>query len=148
MQEIMLRYWTNFAYNGDPNGSGLALWPAYDANTDTYIELNDPCVSTQTGIRTAACNMWDQAASYTTCTSSLDVSSQASPQLAVFPNPTSGLVQWQGDTHGAWTLYSMSGQKISQGTGHQADVSALQAGMYLLQIEHNGQRLWAKVLRR
>lgn len=26
---LMMRYWTNFATRGDPNGSGLPVWPAY-----------------------------------------------------------------------------------------------------------------------
>ena len=37
----IIRYWTNFARTGDPNGPGLPQWPRYDKN-GTVIHLNDP----------------------------------------------------------------------------------------------------------
>jgi para-nitrobenzyl esterase len=36
----MMRYWTNFAKTGNPNGSDLVFWPFYDANSHQMLSLN------------------------------------------------------------------------------------------------------------
>ena len=37
----MSTYWTNFAKTGDPNGAGVAAWPAYDPIQERYLVLDD-----------------------------------------------------------------------------------------------------------
>jgi para-nitrobenzyl esterase len=37
----MQRYWVNFATSGDPNGSGLPTWPAFDVKTQQAMVLDD-----------------------------------------------------------------------------------------------------------
>jgi carboxylesterase type B len=37
----MSSYWVNFASGGDPNGTGLMAWPAYDEADEPYLELGD-----------------------------------------------------------------------------------------------------------
>jgi para-nitrobenzyl esterase len=41
----MMGYWTRFAATGDPNGSGATSWPAYDASTDSMLELDDTMIA-------------------------------------------------------------------------------------------------------
>jgi para-nitrobenzyl esterase len=41
LADAMSGYWVNFAANGDPNGEGLPEWPAYNAETEPYMELGD-----------------------------------------------------------------------------------------------------------
>ena len=39
LSEIMLSYWTNFAKNGNPNGSNLPTWNSYQSSGDQVMEL-------------------------------------------------------------------------------------------------------------
>jgi len=42
VSEMLSSYWVNFATNGDPNGKGLAKWPAFDdRNSDRPMVLGD-----------------------------------------------------------------------------------------------------------
>jgi para-nitrobenzyl esterase len=41
LAEAMSSYWVNFATKGDPNGSGLAKWPAYRAKDDLAMGFGD-----------------------------------------------------------------------------------------------------------
>jgi para-nitrobenzyl esterase len=33
--------WVNFAKTGNPNAQGLPTWPAFDAKTETLLEIGD-----------------------------------------------------------------------------------------------------------
>ncbi len=47
LSEAMAGYWVNFAATGDPNGDGLMIWPAYDAQHDPFMDLGDTVESGQ-----------------------------------------------------------------------------------------------------
>jgi para-nitrobenzyl esterase len=39
LSEQMIQYWANFVKTGNPNGSGLPIWPRYDAGTHQILSL-------------------------------------------------------------------------------------------------------------
>jgi para-nitrobenzyl esterase len=41
LANIMSLYWANFAKTGDPNGSGLPQWPAYDTADKKIMMLSE-----------------------------------------------------------------------------------------------------------
>ena len=62
LSESMNSSWARFAATGDPNGPGLAAWPAYDAARDRTLVWDLPAVAAD-GIRTDACDFWDSLVS-------------------------------------------------------------------------------------
>ncbi|MBR0716605.1 carboxylesterase/lipase family protein [Bradyrhizobium liaoningense] len=45
LSDLMSSYWVNFAKTGNPNGSGLPVWPAYDEGKEQVILLGDSVVA-------------------------------------------------------------------------------------------------------
>ncbi|MCK6550198.1 carboxylesterase family protein [Myxococcota bacterium] len=43
----MQRYWTRFAASGDPNADEDPAWPAWDAESDPYLRLDEPTVAAE-----------------------------------------------------------------------------------------------------
>jgi para-nitrobenzyl esterase len=41
ISDLMMSYWVNYAAAGDPNGPGLARWPAWDSKNDEVMEIGD-----------------------------------------------------------------------------------------------------------
>jgi para-nitrobenzyl esterase len=40
LSDTMVRYWANFAKNGDPNGTGVPAWAAYTQTNDSFQGLD------------------------------------------------------------------------------------------------------------
>ena len=55
----MLKYWINFAANGDPNSPDLPWWPAYEKDTDQCLELG-PEIKVISNLRKEACDLFDR----------------------------------------------------------------------------------------
>ncbi|MGK0260773.1 MAG: para-nitrobenzyl esterase, partial [Candidatus Azotimanducaceae bacterium] len=53
LSNAMVKYWTNFAKNGDPNGEGVAPWQPFEAETFT-TQLLRPEPESGPGVKQAA----------------------------------------------------------------------------------------------
>jgi carboxylesterase type B len=51
------RYWSRFAYSGDPNGAGDSYWPTYDGDEDAYLALRHQPIA-DAGLARASCSFW------------------------------------------------------------------------------------------
>jgi para-nitrobenzyl esterase len=58
LSDAMMQYWVNFATSGDPNGEGLAEWPAYDPEANLMIDLGDEITAKPVG-QDEACEVAD-----------------------------------------------------------------------------------------
>ena len=58
ISEAMQQYWTNFAKTGDPNGSGLPVWPKFDPASRAYIQFTDAGPIAKEGLRRAQCDLF------------------------------------------------------------------------------------------
>lgn len=47
LKATMVKYWTQFAKAGDPNGGGNPMWPQYTTATDSILTLNTPASGVQ-----------------------------------------------------------------------------------------------------
>jgi len=56
----MLDYWTNFAYNGDPNSKGSQMvWPKYTPDESLSMYFQTPSNSIYAFYRDQYCSFWD-----------------------------------------------------------------------------------------
>ncbi len=139
MQQLMVRYWTNFARTGDPNGGDLAPWPRYDGTMDCYMELKAAPNGQSCGLRTAECNLWDQIVGFVPCVS---VSSHEIEEMgemwSLYPNPAGDRLHWNGpaDPTAQVQVYDALGRLWREGRLSQGalDLSGLSPGLYLVRI--------------
>ena len=58
LSKIIQGYWTNFAKNGNPNGPGLPLWPAFDP-ANPLVQILDVEVRSEATDSPERCSLWD-----------------------------------------------------------------------------------------
>jgi para-nitrobenzyl esterase len=58
LSETMSRYWTNFAKAGNPNGSGLTAWPAFEPSHERVLRL-DNTIASISDWRVDQCTFYD-----------------------------------------------------------------------------------------
>jgi para-nitrobenzyl esterase len=58
LSQHMQAYWVNFAATGDPNGAGLPMWTAYNADADNALQLDTP-IGDMAQFGESGCAFWD-----------------------------------------------------------------------------------------
>lgn len=59
VSRIVMKYWTNFAKNGNPNGDGLVEWPEYDETSRRHVTLKLP-VEQDSHLKQKVFDFWSQ----------------------------------------------------------------------------------------
>jgi len=151
VQTNMLQYWVNFAATGNPNGSGLPVWPDYDAAPDCFLEIKATPDGSACGLRTVESDFWDAASNYAGCTISAIADDMLSHEnLIIFPNPTSGFIQLQipaPSTEFVVTVMDATGKEILRKNNTAAiDLTAIANGFYMIKYRSAEKVLRTKLL--
>ncbi len=139
VQQVMLKYWVNFAKTGNPNGSGLPVWPQYSSAKDCFMNIKATPDGSYCGLRTARSDLWDAAAGFTNCTTSVETEDvEKNGKWAVFPNPSSGIFYLKLPAvlnRYQVTVYNSSGQTCLQVENvKQIDLTSQKDGLYLVDV--------------
>lgn len=153
VQKVMLKYWVNFANTGNPNGSSLINWPQFNASSDCYLEIKATPNGSQCGLRTSQSDLWDNAAGYVPCISTLNIKEVKGNDLfSFYPNPaeTRVFISSQNKSESIMIeLYDLSGKKFNVDLkGSVMDVSGLAEGMYLLKVNQGSSSACYKLIKR
>jgi para-nitrobenzyl esterase len=60
MADMMSSFWANFIAKGDPNGEGLAKWPAVSEKPGLTMELGDKAVAIAVAGSDAKLKFWEK----------------------------------------------------------------------------------------
>lgn len=154
--QALLDYWTNFARTGNPNSTGLTVWPSYNWQTDTYLEIKAP-VSSGEGLRTQKSDYWDRVrgvATSTRQTSALLGVKMEVPSL--YQAGARVRLTLEEDLPMRLELYNVLGQKIapvfrgdlSAGEHELAlDIPESAQGLLILRAEAKGASMAVKVVK-
>ena len=152
--KAMMDYWTNFARTGNPNGTGLTVWPPYDYQKDPYLDIKSPVVSAE-GLRTQKSDYWDRVRGVATSTR------QASALLGVkmevptiYQEGARVRLNLEEDLVLQIEVYNLLGQKIStvfqgnlQAGAHELPLNLPVAaqGMLVLRAQAGGRSMGMKL---
>ena len=152
--KAMMDYWTNFARTGNPNGTGITVWPLYDYQKDPYLDIKSPVASAE-GLRTQKSDYWDRARGVATATrQALALLGVKMEVPTIYQEGARVRLNLEEDLVLQIEVYNMLGQKIS--TVFQWNLSAGEhelplnlpaaaQGMMVLRAQAGGRSLGMKI---
>jgi para-nitrobenzyl esterase len=151
VQLNMLAYWSHFANTGNPNGNNMESWPSYQAQPDCYLEIKASPDGSMCGLRTEKSDLWDAAAGYVGCSSSLGSGKPVEVDFSIFPNPSTGKITIS--IPGTWrnpqiTILNLEGRVLKKYFNENTiDIGFLSPGIYLVRTNSSLGIRTAKLIR-
>lgn len=118
-----------------PSTGGWEAWKYASVNLELKQGANEiiTTATTADGLANIDVITFSEGVSDAQCGLITSVLDLAALGIAVSPNPTSGLVQW--DNESIYTLKNTTGVTLQQGKATTVDLSEYSAGIYLLEFE-------------
>ncbi len=152
VQQTVLKYWVNFAYQGNPNDGSLPDWPPYDSETDPYLEIKASPDGTLKGLKSDKSDVWDEISGFTSCQSTVDIQVyegyNTGPKWS--PNPSTGIFYLDFPRASALdiSVYNLGGQRVYHTENQEfIDLSAYPAGVYFVRIKAEGKHFHSRIIK-
>lgn len=150
VQNVMLKYWVNFARTGNPNGSGIANWPEFQTGADCYMEIKATPNGTQCGLRTEKSYFWDNVVHFNGCTSTNGIEENTFENANfIFPNPSNGIfnLELENETgnYEVFVFNALGNEIARKSNAKQIDLSQQKNGIYFFEVRFSNKILKAKV---
>lgn len=152
--KALMDYWTNFARTGNPNGTGLTVWPPYDYQKDPYLDIKSPVASAE-GLRTQKSDYWDRVRGVATSTrQSLSLLGVKMEVPTIYQERAQVRLSLEEKLVLQIDVYNLLGQKIStvfqgnlQAGAHELPLNlpAAAQGMLVLRAQAGGRSLGMKI---
>lgn len=156
VQNIMLKYWVNFANTGNPNALALPEWQQYNASQDNYMEMKATPDGTQRGLRSEKSDLWDSIQHFTFCIPEQEDTTSRIYEVSdevinIYPNPAKEQVTIETTVpFFDVVLTDITGKTVWKQAKNtyktSINCSQLTSGLYLIQLKSSEKTFTKKLL--
>ncbi len=149
VQKNTRMYWTNFARNGNPNGTGLVNWQTFTAGPECYLEIKATPDNSQCALRKQKLDLWDEILNQSICQPIVSVEDIFENNVLLYPNPATDkfYVQTQNSSPFSISLKDLSGKEVlKQFNENEISTNDLPQGLYIAEIKQGNQSARKKIM--